>query len=411
MSHLDPGELHAYADGEIAERERARIEEHVAACEQCRARLEEAEKLSQRASNLLAELEPAPSSAPPWGAIEARSAAREPDSPRRNWLKPNLAWAASIALAFVLGWATSNYWELPRTAFDSPTVVTVAAPADEAGAPTSVDLVSTEEAALREVSETEPSASIPEAAGRRSSDADVRNEARRDQAPAELPPAEPARQFAQEEDRPAAAKSLLETGAARAAELAETEAQRERVVAAGEAADQAPLVQQFRVTGAVEPPADKAVDDFVRALDAQAAVADPSAGTALFDDRGAGEVRFFKLEGGEASAWLGGELQTLADLEAESVLLGPGAAIPGALADRPAVVIIYRDAAGHEIILVQQLVPGEELMEQSDDRVPAFTVEPSGRRAYRWRDERGYRLMLIGMIESDSLRALADRVR
>ena len=337
MSHLDPGELHAYADGEIAERERARIEEHVAACEQCRARLEEVEKLSHRTSHLLAELEPAPSSAPSWAKIEARSAAREPDSRRRNWLKPNLAWAASIALAFVFGWATSNYWDLPRTAFDSPTVVTAAAPADEAGTPTSVDLVSTdlvstEKAALPAVSETEPSAFTAEDAGRRSADADVRNEARRDQAPAELPSAEPARQFAQEEDRPAAAKSLLETEAARAAELAETEAQRERVVAAGEAADQAPLVQQFRVTGAVEPPADKAVDDFVRALDAQAAAADPSAGMALLDDlRSAGEVRFFKLEGGEASAWLGGELQTLADLEAESVLLGPGAAIPGAL--------------------------------------------------------------------------------
>jgi hypothetical protein len=47
----------------------------------------------------------------------------------------------------------------------------------------------------------------------------------------------------------------------------------------------------------------------------------------------------------------------------------------------------------------------------TEDSDPTLIVDPAGLNAYRWHDDRGYRLMLLGEVSGDSLRALADRVR
>ena len=103
------------------------------------------------------------------------------------------------------------------------------------------------------------------------------------------------------------------------------------------------------------------------------------------------------------------ELRTIPELRLERVEVGPGSAVAGGLAGLPAVKLTYSDAAGHEIILIQQRLTG--MAHTGADSESTLVVEPTGIRTYRWHDDRGYRLLLIGEIGSDSLRALADRVR
>jgi hypothetical protein len=111
----------------------------------------------------------------------------------------------------------------------------------------------------------------------------------------------------------------------------------------------------------------------------------------------------------DAASRLGGKLRTLPDLELQRVEVVPGSGVEGGLDHLPAVRMIYLDAAGHEIVLVQQLLsPGDRAAVPAE---PTLVVEPSGLRSYRWRDSEGYLLFLQGEVSSDSLRALADLVR
>ncbi|TNF83169.1 MAG: hypothetical protein EP299_01190 [Acidobacteria bacterium] len=111
----------------------------------------------------------------------------------------------------------------------------------------------------------------------------------------------------------------------------------------------------------------------------------------------------------DAASRLGGELRTLPDLDLRRVEVMPGSGVEGGLDHLPAVRMIYLDAAGHEIVLLQQLLaPGDRATVPAE---PTLVVEPSGLKSYRWRDSEGYLLILQGEVSSDSLRALADLVR
>src|SRR5712691_428379 len=98
MSHVDEGTLHAYLDGELPAPERERVAVHIAACAECRTRLEEERALAVRARELLAHV------APPARAPVAPRARR----PARAWrsvrLPLPLAWAATVTIAFAVGW-------------------------------------------------------------------------------------------------------------------------------------------------------------------------------------------------------------------------------------------------------------------------------------------------------------------
>ena len=100
MSHIDEGELTAYADGAYApeDADAQRIAVHIAECANCRNRLAEAQRLSGRASEILAVAAPANVEAPPFEDI----AASVPRQSRRRVIP--LTWAASIVLAAGLGW-------------------------------------------------------------------------------------------------------------------------------------------------------------------------------------------------------------------------------------------------------------------------------------------------------------------
>ena len=98
MSHVDDGTLHAYLDGELTPVESERLDAHLAACEACRARLEEERALIERASKLLSRaVPPTPErAAPPLHQLRR---------PRVAWrLRIPLAWAATVVMAVGIGW-------------------------------------------------------------------------------------------------------------------------------------------------------------------------------------------------------------------------------------------------------------------------------------------------------------------
>jgi anti-sigma factor RsiW len=101
MSHVDDGTLHAYLDAELSAVERDRVDAHLAACSACRERCEEERALVTRARDLLA------LAAPP-------RSIRQPDGPyarrRGRWsqVQVPLAWAATLVLAFAIGWYTQG---------------------------------------------------------------------------------------------------------------------------------------------------------------------------------------------------------------------------------------------------------------------------------------------------------------
>ena len=120
------------------------------------------------------------------------------------------------------------------------------------------------------------------------------------------------------------------------------------------------------------------------------------------------ETRFFAVQPEDAAVWLGGALRTLPEFDLQRVEVGPGSAIEGGLAGLPAVKLIYEDAAGSQLVLIQQLL-GDSLARQLEE--PGLRIGPAGVSSFLWHDPRGYRLILQGSISGDSLRALADRVR
>ncbi len=106
MRHVDDGELHAYLDGESRasadERGRA-VDEHLAECAECRARLEEARRVRERAQAILRAADPAGVAVPAYEQILARAARQRA---RSRTVRPAvaLAWAASVAVAVTVGW-------------------------------------------------------------------------------------------------------------------------------------------------------------------------------------------------------------------------------------------------------------------------------------------------------------------
>jgi hypothetical protein len=95
MSHLEEGLLHALLDGEIPSGELPPLQAHLAACPECRARLEAERELSVDAEGLVGLLE-----VPAAGTTSRRTRVRAPLVvwPRR------LAWAATVILAAGLGY-------------------------------------------------------------------------------------------------------------------------------------------------------------------------------------------------------------------------------------------------------------------------------------------------------------------
>lgn len=130
MSHVDEGTLHALLDGALAAADPAgaqRVELHLAACPDCRARLDEAARLRDEAGALLASAQPRVVDTPSFEDIRARAAtlgttagsrATVPARRRRGayFATPfnGLAWAATVVFAVGLGWLLHDTVEQPE---------------------------------------------------------------------------------------------------------------------------------------------------------------------------------------------------------------------------------------------------------------------------------------------------------
>lgn len=426
MSHVDDSMLHAYLDGALEAGERDDVDAHLADCGACRERLAAAERLSRRASSLLAELELGPAHPPAWRELEERAAARRADRRRRPWLAPSLAWAASIAIAFGVGWLSASYWTdlsadlgAPLTRRQAEAELDRVQPVSEA-APSPGVVVTPDEVGLREPDRALPSDAFRAPVAQKEVQAPegrLEDAAERSAAPAEKPAADAA--------APELEEAVVETRADRdrresVATTPEGEAGRPVEVPppAAPAAAKAELEsRQRRQAQANEPAAgaDRRVTDEVSrvmtereapevpaALPSTPALLNRAAARAG-DDAAAG---FFAAGTEAAALWLGGELRTLPELRLLRTEVGPGVGLVGGLAGLPAVRLVYQDAAGHEITLIQQRERGPADAEAE----PTLTIAPSGQKSYRWSD-RGYLLTLIADVSSDSLRALAERVQ
>ncbi len=419
MSHVDSGALHEYLDGELDERQHAEIENHVAGCAECQVRLEEARRVTGQASGLLAELEPGPARAPAWKEMEERGAAQRPVSGVRFWARPGLAWAASIAFAFAVGWASSNYWGAGVSADAvaiSPdrmifTEVEPLQPLSEAEVSSEPARAATDAAKSGIDQDESGAADRRNRAGRLDAKAEL-NEAPREQAPAPTESRQ-ATHLDQEEDAiiraagavvKAAAVSTISDSAQQDG-MVRARAEREKV------ADRELFEAQLAEVAA--PTEAESIDSPVRdgTEGARAFAAAVAADEAMSNALSTPAARFFSVQPQEAADWLGGELRTLPDLRLQRVEIGPGSAFAGGVSGRPAVRLVYADAASHEIILVQQLRGSDFGFDDDRGTLPALVISPSGQTAYRWSDDDGYLLALVATLSSDSLRALADRVR
>ena len=76
MSHVDEGRLHAYLDGELGAvgADAAEVRSHLAGCEECRRRLDEASRVRTRAAALLGDASPPESIVPPFDSVVGRAA-------------------------------------------------------------------------------------------------------------------------------------------------------------------------------------------------------------------------------------------------------------------------------------------------------------------------------------------------
>jgi anti-sigma factor RsiW len=473
MLHPEDGILHAYLDGECSELEMSEIEEHLDSCAECRARLEEAKGLGLEAGVLLGELEPVSIQAPPWHELEQLAAERQRassqadeldsgesatvDSASPFWRMPNLAWAASLVVAFGLGWMVSTDWsglalepeavslrdlqapsEIPATTseeldaaerefeprvseFRANSPATGAAEDQPRGDRDTEGLVATDELAQTAAGEgkaVERAAGQEEAVPLRSPAPETQVAA---QPPAE-PPADPAKVVgAVSKDESAAARRPAEapeqarvTQAFAARKKTDTAStSRARTQQADPATSAAPDARQQSVVAEAEPGV-ALEENLAAGTGGYRAFLDDFAAPITDDDsRPVSAVGFVSVSPESAEAWLGVPLRTLPDLTLLRVEVGPGSVVDTAIAGRPLVALFYEDAAGQRVTLIQQhsdgSASGMDTLRRSE-AAPATIITPSGLLTYRWQDV-DYHLTLIGELSSDALRALVDRVR
>lgn len=435
MSHLDEGMLHAWLDGELDAPERRRVEAHLEECDECRRRQGRVREEAARASSILARLEPGPVHAPEWEELESREAAageaegpgtaardepardyaasvspgssrmsrstRPARSRRPDWYRTTLPWAASLILAFGLGWLTSDMGggplEAPGTALPGRDLEA----ASEAGG---------EPAAGRE---GEPGAGPgDDAAATRANAEELRRAAeppvRSPEAGAEVagPPPVPA--------EPAPGEAVARNKAETEEEQARTEEPRQQVAAAEGAAGGA-VGQATPAQERVGPVPARSRDALTDARAGQAPVADRS--PAFRADADASSP-FLAIQPSEAGVWLGRPALRLPDLELLRAEVTSGALLGEPFSPGPVVRLEYADAAGQRIALLQQsrrpvAGSGAEGFAAAAPAAPegrTLTVTPAGSRSLRWSDD-GLLVVLSGGLDADALRALADRLR
>jgi hypothetical protein len=411
MSHIDEGVLEAYLDGEIDEEERREVEHHLETCIECRERLVEVTTLSRSVSALLAELEPDPVQPPTWRELEERAAERLSEPAPRSWLRPNLAWAASLFLAFSIGWWSGNVWKsaspgLSREIADAGAPVAASSDRVEKKEDRGSFAATPADGRLKSLARDEPLA-VEEQLGKAGEEEALQIAAQTKPEPAGISAGEGFADKAAESELDDLDESRVDTESMTresAAGAVPEEEENRQLAAPAEGAEVAELPSQLEEVRPESGAPERAKMQRVQSRAASEPAPAPAPTSAPTDF-----IISMATDPEDAASRLGGELRTLPDLDLQRVEVMPGSGVEGGLDHLPAVRMIYLDAAGHEIVLLQQLLsPGDRATVPAE---PTMVVEPSGLKSYRWRDSEGYLLILQGEVGSDSLRALADLVQ
>ena len=363
MPHLDEGHIHAMLDGELTAADREAAEQHLRACADCQQLLAEARTLFAEADRLVETLVPPAASQP----------ARKP-STVRSWRKNYqwLAWAATVVIAVGLGYYGSALRDGTQVAASgdsapkqdqlretAPGVVGATPPADAASS-------------LEQKGEARGAPELAKSApGSKAAEAPITAN--------KLPLGDSSKsgQRADASDEPAEEGQMLR----------EKERNEKDAKAQGEPPGR--LVE-------VPMPKPKVVNTEI------------SAG-----------FRASSLE--EAVRVLGGSVLLIDGMTPQMVLVGPGAAFAGGNPAQEVVRVVYDDPPGRQLWLDQQrieqgpegaaqglratsnlnLLPGDTLV----------TPAPDGASSLNWLSQTMFRLGLRGFLPTDSLRALARRVR
>lgn len=365
MPHLDEGHIHAMLDGELTSTDREAAEQHLRACAECQQLLAEARSLFAEADRLVETLVPPATGQPARKLSTVRSR-------RKNYQW--LAWAATVVIAVGLGYYGS---------------------------------------ALRDRTQVAASG-----------DAALKQERLRDTAPAiagATPPADAASSLEQKSETRRAPDLAKSAPGAKAAEapapitankLAQGDSSRsgQRADALDESAEEGQMLRDKErnekdAKAQAEPPG--------RLVEA------PMLKPKVLNTEISTGFRASSLE--EAVRVLGGSVLLIDGMTPQMVLVGPGVAFAAGNPDHEVVRVVYDDPPGRQLWLDQQrieqgpegaaraagatsklnLLPGDTLV----------TPAPDGASSLNWVSQTMFRLGLRGFLPTDSLRALARRVR
>ena len=370
MPHLDDGQMHGYLDGECSASERHLLERHVEDCEACRTLLEEAAATQSLATQLLGELVPEVST-PEWQDMLERAGEVAPVAPpsQRAWRR-DLAWAATLVLAFALGWQASRGFtpDTPNLVGEARLAEPVADDPPER-IPQATTLVT-----------PQPAAAAGEVADE---DAVARPARRAERAAAPTPRsvvAPPANAVAERRRAPGRRQALTAS-----ASIAPPPSEAESTVVAGDLSASRELAAIDLLAG----------EDWLGAPPLQVAGNNPvglsvGPGGGLPDaSRGRPVLWQRYVLGGDVELTLA--QQYIGSMGAESIDLD----ISDAVARQQGLAAVPREEGGAAVGLENAV----------------FSVRPDGARMLRWRDRRGYLVWLRGNADEADLRRLAATLR
>jgi len=212
------------------------------------------------------------------------------------------------------------------------------------------------------------------------------------------------------EEEPEAAAPEEADEMARQARTATTTAEKSQreAVAAGEAARRGAVAGP--TTPAMEPaPARRRETE---SLAGRAPV--PGEAAAYRADADATGSGWLAIQPSEADAWLGRPALRLPDLELSRVEVSSGTSLGPPFSPGPVIRLLYTDATAHPILLLQQQVAPDAgpdpAVRDTAPGEPTLTVTPAGLRSLRWRQD-GLLLVLTASLDADALQSLADRLR
>ncbi len=437
MPHVDEGGMHAYLDGECTAAERLALEGHLHGCESCRLLIEDAAATRSLAAQLVGELAPEVE-APGWREMLDRAGQGVLPAPRsaRTWRR-DLAWAATLVLAFGLGWQANR--EFAPGASNRSAEIRLAEPTQEQAAeltegtlapPTSTVELVPDNRLEQSPQATKPAPSLAAMVDEVADDIAAAQPARRAEraaAPAPLSPVARSAGGVGEGLRAAARPDEIVSGEVRGG-AALADLQKRRLALADREEDRL-------AAGRLPAPAPvtASASSARSRLEAEAAVVsrDFRAG----DELTASDT-LTAIDALAAEDWLGAPPLQFVGTGTVEVSVGPGGGLPDATRGRPVLRHRYVLEGGAQVTLLQQYVgsmadaaadldvldASEEFRQLAAPRrqggrarsgleTAVFSVHPNGDHMLRWRDRRGYLVWLRADTDEASLRRLAATLR